>query len=137
MDQIIGAAIGGHSAADFQGRTVMTREHAMELVECLLEAHYDCKVTFDNSRSYREHFEVMKGRVIASLSDMADRLDDATRRVEESNIILAKLINAEAALQKLRSYNVDIAAGRINYRPHDHIQVIDEALAPLSSQSCS
>lgn len=32
------------------------------------------------------------------------------------------------ALEKIRSYNVDIAAGRINYRPHDHIQVVDEAL---------
>lgn len=36
------------------------------------------------------------------------------------------------ALEKVRSYNVDIAAERINYRPHDHIQVIDEALAALS-----
>jgi hypothetical protein len=35
-----------------------------------------------------------------------------------------------AALRKLLSYNVDIAAGRINYRPFDHIQV---ALAALNS----
>jgi hypothetical protein len=34
----------------------------------------------------------------------------------------------EAALLKLRSYNQDIATGRINYRPEDHIAVIDEAL---------
>jgi hypothetical protein len=33
------------------------------------------------------------------------------------------------ALEKIRSYNVDIAAGRINYRPEDHIEVIDAALA--------
>lgn len=33
------------------------------------------------------------------------------------------------ALEKIRSYNVDIAAGRINYRPHDHIQVVDEVLS--------
>jgi hypothetical protein len=32
------------------------------------------------------------------------------------------------ALEQLRSYNVDIAAGRINYRPQDHIDVIDRAL---------
>lgn len=32
------------------------------------------------------------------------------------------------ALLKVRSYNADIAAGRINYRPHDHLQVIDNAL---------
>lgn len=41
-----------------------------------------------------------------------------------------------AALEKVRSYNVDIHAGRINYRPWDHIQVIDLALTstpPLSS----
>ncbi len=37
------------------------------------------------------------------------------------------------ALEKVRSYNVDIAAGRINYRPHDHIQVIDEALAAVGN----
>jgi hypothetical protein len=38
--------------------------------------------------------------------------------------------NAElrAALLKVRSYNVDIAAGRINYRPEDHIAVIDAAV---------
>jgi hypothetical protein len=36
------------------------------------------------------------------------------------------------ALEKVRSYNVDIAAGRINYRPGDHIAVIDEALAKVS-----
>ena len=36
----------------------------------------------------------------------------------------------EAALRKVRSYNVDIDAGRINYRPKDHIQIIDAALAP-------
>ena len=33
------------------------------------------------------------------------------------------------ALEKVRSYNEDIVAGRINYRPEDHIQVIDAALA--------
>jgi LmbE family N-acetylglucosaminyl deacetylase len=37
------------------------------------------------------------------------------------------------AMEKVRSYNVDIAAGRINYRPHDHIQVIDEALAAVGN----
>lgn len=38
-----------------------------------------------------------------------------------------------AALEKVRSYNVDIAAGRINYRPHDHIKVIDDAFAKVQS----
>lgn len=33
------------------------------------------------------------------------------------------------ALEKLRSYNEDIAAGRINYRPEDHMAVADAALA--------
>jgi hypothetical protein len=40
----------------------------------------------------------------------------------------ARIEELEEALEKVRSYNVDIAAGRINYRPHDHIQVIDMAL---------
>jgi hypothetical protein len=33
------------------------------------------------------------------------------------------------ALEKLRGYNVAIAASQINYRPEDHIAVIDAALA--------
>ncbi len=37
------------------------------------------------------------------------------------------------ALKKLRAYNVDIEAGRINYRPRDHITVIDAALQNTSS----
>ena len=40
----------------------------------------------------------------------------------------------EAALREVRSYNVDIDAGRINYRPKDHIQVIDAALAPETEE---
>jgi hypothetical protein len=46
----------------------------------------------------------------------------------------ARIVALEVALEKVRSYNVDIAAGRINYRPHDHIQVIDEALYPESAK---
>jgi len=46
--------------------------------------------------------------------------DEAAERIEA----------LEAALREVRSYNVDIDAGRINYRPKDHIQVIDAALAP-------
>jgi hypothetical protein len=32
------------------------------------------------------------------------------------------------ALEKLRAYNEDVLAGRINYRPEDHISVIETAL---------
>lgn len=39
------------------------------------------------------------------------------------------------ALRKVRGYNVDIASGRINYRPEDHIQVIDEALGVVSAKA--
>ena len=42
----------------------------------------------------------------------------------------ARLAQYEEALAKLRSYNVDVEAGRINYRPKDHIAVIDAALTP-------
>lgn len=40
----------------------------------------------------------------------------------------AQVHSMKTALEKVRSYNVDIAAERINYRPHDHIEVIDRAL---------
>lgn len=33
------------------------------------------------------------------------------------------------ALEKLKGYNEDIAAGRINYRPEDHISVAEAALS--------
>ena len=33
-----------------------------------------------------------------------------------------------AALKKLKSYNEDILAGRINYRPEDHIAVAEAAI---------
>lgn len=45
------------------------------------------------------------------------------------------LAKATQALVKLRSYNVDIREGRINYRPDDHIAVIDEVLSELSPRS--
>jgi hypothetical protein len=35
---------------------------------------------------------------------------------------------AWAALEKLKSYNEDIRDGKINYRPEDHLQVINEVL---------
>jgi hypothetical protein len=39
------------------------------------------------------------------------------------------------ALEKLRGYNVAIAANQINYRPEDHIAVIDAALAAPEPQA--
>jgi len=39
-----------------------------------------------------------------------------------------QLATAAKALEKLISYNEDIAAGRINYRPFDHIAVAKFAL---------
>lgn len=56
----------------------------------------------------------------------AEQIERLNSRVME---LLRERDAMVAALEKVRSYNVDIAAGRINYRPHDHIQVIDEALA--------
>lgn len=38
------------------------------------------------------------------------------------------------ALVKVRSYNIDIDAGRINYRAKDHIQVIDEVLGVVGER---
>jgi hypothetical protein len=44
----------------------------------------------------------------------------------------AQLATATKALEKLRRYNLDIYAGRINHRSLDHIQVIDDALATIT-----
>jgi len=40
----------------------------------------------------------------------------------------ARIMALENALRQVRSYNEDIHNGRINYRPLDHIAVIDRAL---------
>jgi len=48
---------------------------------------------------------------------------------EEMVKLKTRVAVLEAALRKVRSYNVGIAAGRINYRPEDHIAVIDAALS--------
>jgi hypothetical protein len=67
------------------------------------------------------------GKRGAPMIDVADGFMMMADRAFKQRDTLVK------ALEKVRSYNVDIAAGRINYRPHDHIQVIDEALAAVSS----
>jgi hypothetical protein len=56
--------------------------------------------------------------VKAFCEQAADRLE----ALEAENKLLRE------ALSKLRSYNVDIAAGRINYRPEDHIAVVDKGM---------
>lgn len=72
-----------------------------------------------------------KAIVIAFRDGDHERLSRAagaeTKRAELAETTLA---SAREALEKLRSYNVDIEAGRINYRPLDHIAVIDAALSP-------
>lgn len=55
-----------------------------------------------------------------------DRGHDYEDLITEKDERIEKL---ETALRKVRSYNADIAAGRINYRPEDHIAVIDAALS--------
>lgn len=42
-------------------------------------------------------------------------------------------VRLEAALKKLVSYNEDVAAGKINYRPEDHIEVANAAISLLRS----
>jgi hypothetical protein len=57
---------------------------------------------------------------------------DAATVEQQAKVIAslrAKVDELTKALEKLHSYNVDIHTGRINYRPLDHIQVINAALA--------
>lgn len=42
----------------------------------------------------------------------------------------AACVAKDQALKKLVSYNVDVVAGRINYRPEDHIEVAAKGLEP-------
>lgn len=75
----------------------------------------------------------------AHVSSTADEAGDiATCWLDDAKAnaaFIVKAVNSHdalvKALEKVRSYNVDIAAERINYRPHDHIQIIDEALATI------
>lgn len=74
-----------------------------------------------------------------ALPDMPKEWEELKQRAVADAAFICKAVNSHEAmvkaLEKVRSYNVDIAAGRINYRPHDHIQVIDEALAVLLHNS--
>jgi hypothetical protein len=55
-------------------------------------------------------------------------------RVRDLREAAAEIMRLREALLKVRSYNEDIDAGRINYRPRDHIQVIDAALNSHKSE---
>jgi hypothetical protein len=76
------------------------------------------------------------GFPVCHVSDYVDpaNLVECLNASREVDGLKARVVALEVALEKVRSYNVDIAAGRINYRPHDHIQVIDEALYPESAK---
>jgi hypothetical protein len=67
------------------------------------------------------------------MADIVEKLHECARTFAPLNVngcieAANEIERLRAALGKVRSYNVDIAAGRINYRPHDHIEVIDRAL---------
>jgi hypothetical protein len=61
---------------------------------------------------------------------LAKALEYWRETLTENQSMKAENLRMRTALLKVRSYNLDIEAGRINYRPRDHIQVIDEALVP-------
>jgi len=60
-----------------------------------------------------------------------DRQDEARRQQETDEKVreLEKEIDRlRDAIRRVRSYNADIRDGKINYRPQDHIDVLDNAL---------
>jgi len=63
-----------------------------------------------------------------------DNLRDAYECVEDLCSMISRLQEENRglreALEKLTGYNRDIRDGKINYRPHDHIDVAEEALRP-------
>lgn len=61
---------------------------------------------------------------------IAKVMREAAARIRALEAEVGKL---RGALEKVRSYNVDIAAGRLNYRPHDHIYVIESAIRSRSN----
>lgn len=74
--------------------------------------------------------EAAKYKFAAIVGPLEQKLADLERQLAEER---AKMAVAVDALRKLRDYNRDIAAVRINYRPEDHIQVAEEAIQQDSS----
>jgi hypothetical protein len=74
--------------------------------------------------------------VAASNRDIVHRFSDAAlrsllERTRQNTLREARVHTHDAlrkALRQLRSYNVDVKEGRINYRPDDHIAFIDATL---------
>ena len=61
----------------------MTHEEASELVEDLIQAHYDY-ATFSGKRSYREDYHEMKRRVIDALCAVPPAMSKTTEKTGES-----------------------------------------------------
>lgn len=61
-------------------------------------------------------------------NSVIEQINEEVFKLREENAAM------KAALEKVRSYNIDIIASRINYRPQDHIDVIDSALRPQPKQ---
>ena len=62
----------------------------------------------------------------ATIARLTAALEEAEAQLAEANAHADRLANS---LQKIASYNKDVLAGKINYRPEDHIAVADAALA--------
>ncbi len=78
---------------------------------------------YDELREAADEIERLKETYPYSELDMDMHVEAVTKDLK------AEIEQLRAALKKVRSYNVDIAAGRINYRPQDHLAVIDAALS--------
>lgn len=111
----------------------MTPHDSVALGELLADAEHDlvralCEVIPDPAAE--RIGECVSYLVTAALRQHETEVGHAYAEFE--GIPAAELAETVArygkALQKLRSYNADIRDGRINYRPQDHIDVVDAAL---------
>lgn len=79
--------------------------------------------------------ELAKGVMVGDIRAWHDQYDRMLTTWAECRSLLSgeRRRNDELVrvLMKIKGYNVDTAAGHMNYRPHDHIQVIDDVLNPI------
>ena len=76
---------------------------------------YNCKAALEHIVKLREE--------LARVYELVNHWNTTTQTAE------ATIERLTRAIEKVISYNEDIDAGRINYRPKDHIEVLRAALA--------
>jgi len=83
---------------------------------------------------YANCFNVEHLRMLPSVEEARANATLLFEAINSHASLKARIKELETALRTIRDYNADIIAGRINYRPYDHIRIIDIALNPTTTQ---